>query len=778
MTKGIPVKAVFDLPPSMCEVSNCYVKDEDVGLKGIGRSIQELFSHKLYSFQLEAIGTILRGNDCFLAVGTGSGKSEAFIFPILEDIVTSKINCAILIYPTKQLAEDQEKRIAKYCNKIHQITGKRITYSRYNGDLTRKEIEFIEKSKPNIVLATIDKLFFRFFKESNNDFLDWLLNAGVFVVDEIHAGSGGYLAHVREMIAIFKRKNPTLRVILASATVKEVEIFRNKFLPSAQIITGNATRGSVRVMVLQPESIEDLLIDKLDPYLRRIKGVCIIFIDDIQKVGELVAKCNELLKKKTNTSDDVLQATSPFACINSQITSLEKTNLLKGIHSGLIRFVFTTSLLELGMDLPNIQYIITVGWPITGVNGLLQRMGRLRFPDIYKKKNFSLVLNPERTIDEYYLKHPQKLEAILRENKTERILFDSKALQRAQAFVLLKLVLGITKIKDILAMCTNELDYETTKTAISLLFAKGLLSTESHHLPYPERSLIIAERNLVNAFIRKHRIRSTEPKCEIIYKNSKNQEVKIASIDERRIIFSALPGNLLHLGSKGDVYRVTSLINEKVFVEKLNAVQTKTERNRLKPPIFIIDGQARVQRFENNYIRFGKMIIRWETYEIMKYSRDGTLIENRIKKSKQKEIPFVINKEKRNKISQNHIWDEKTSGVLIELVNFSKSLTKEEKKQAINLFKELLLKSIELELHISESSFRSCMNYHENKIVLYDRGGELGNAEAVFTQMKRVLRIMLSLLDEEANDFLHPLISNVPQKSIETIRKMIEEMIK
>ncbi|MGC9778488.1 MAG: DEAD/DEAH box helicase [Candidatus Heimdallarchaeota archaeon] len=775
MSNGALVKSVFDLPPSKCYVSDYYIGSDEVGLKEIGKSIQEIFPNKLYSYQLEAIGTVLKGNDCFLAVGTGSGKSEAFLFPILEEVINGKINCAIIIYPTKQLAEDQEKRIAKYCNKIHEATGKKITYSRYNGDLKRKEIEFIEKSKPNIILATIDKLFYRFFKESNNDFLDWLLNAGAFVVDEIHAGSGGYLAHVREIIAIFKRINPKLRVILASATVKEVETFRDKFLPSAQIITGNATRGSVRVMLLQPESIEDLLLEKIDPYLRKVKGVCVIFVDDIRKVGELVAKCNELLKKKTNIPDEILKIHSPFACINSQLNNKEKTSILKGIYNGTIRFLFATSLLELGMNIPNIVHIINISWPITGTNGLLQRLGRLRFLDTSEKKNFTLVLNPERTIDDYYLNHPGKIEDILLENKSERILFDSKA-SGAQAFVLLRLVLGVTKIEDILSQCTDELDYEITQTAISLLFARGLLSTENHHIPYLERTLVIADRNEVNNFVRKHRIRSTESQWEIIQKNSKHQVEKIVSIDEQRIIFSALPGNLLHLGSKGDVFRVKKLIDNKFLVEKLSINQTNIVRNKLKPPLFIIEGQSRVQQIEHLSIRFGKMIIRWETNEIMNYSRDGSLIESQIKTSTHEKISANIGKG--NEKLRNHIWDEKTSGLLIELADISRFLPKELKKQVVKLFKELLVKSIELELHISESSFRIYMNFQENKIVLYDRGGELGNAEAVFTQIKRVLKQMLNLLLETATDSQNLLINNVPDKSIDITRKMIEEMVK
>ncbi len=561
---------------------------------------------------------------------------------------------------------------------------------------------------------------------------------------------------------------------------KEIKSSRVKRIAKGAGVDQKEVRSLLKYYNMSQKAVKGLTSNRRmrRKLMKQDKGqkACVqAFVDDIRKVGELVAKCNELYKKKTNIPDEILRIHSPFACINSQLNSQEKTYVVKGVHNGTIRFVFTTSLLELGMDIPNIVHIINISWPITGVNGLLQRLGRLRFVDLSEKKNFSLVLNPERTIDEYYLSHPEKIEEIMMKNKTERILFDSKSLQRAQAFVLLRLVLGVTKIKDILSLCTDELDNGITRTAISLLFAKGLLSTENHHLPFLERTLIIAERNEVNAFIRKHRIRSTEYQWEIILKNSKNQEEKIASIDERRIIFSALQRNLLHLGSKGNVFRVKSLTNEKVFVEKLNIIKTNIERNKVKPPIFIIDGQSRKQQFEQLNIRFGRMIIRWETSEIKEYSRDGQLLENQMKKSTQGNDTLVVTD---NEKRQNHIWDEKTSGVLIEFVNISKALTNKQKKQSLRLFRELLVKSIELELHISESSFRTYLNNFENKIALYDRGGELGNAEAVFTQIKRVLKHMLSLLLENTNDSILPLVGNISEKSIEITKKMLEEMVK
>ncbi|MHA1126563.1 MAG: DEAD/DEAH box helicase [Candidatus Heimdallarchaeota archaeon] len=403
----IKVSAVFNLPPSFCERSNIFVDNSKLGLKIIGKTIREIFPHQMYAYQICAIKALLKGKDNLIAVGTGSGKSESFLFPMFERIVNGEIKNAILIYPTKQLAEDQEKRIAKYCNKIQEITGEKITYSRYNGDLTQKEIDFVEKVKPNIILATIDKLFYRCFKEGKEDFLDWLLNAGMLVIDEVHAGSGSYLEHVRETVTVLKYVNPKMSVVLASATVRNVEKLRDEFLPSAEIFQGKARRGKVTVMVLDPEKLTSFLLEKLEPHMKKIRGVAIVFVDSIQKVGEIVAKCNKHLMITLGLTKEQVLAHTPFVCINSQLTRKEKSAIIDRIHKGLVRIVFTTSLMELGMDIPNIQHIVNIGWPITGVNGLLQRIGRLRFPDIEKKKNFTIFLD-EKKNDRQILYQEQK----------------------------------------------------------------------------------------------------------------------------------------------------------------------------------------------------------------------------------------------------------------------------------------------------------------------------------------------------------------------------------
>ena len=778
MTTTINVTSVFKLPPSICESSDYYVDDSKVGFVNIGKCLREIFPHILYMYQLKAIQALLKGKDSFIAVGTDSGKSEAFLFPLFERILNGEMKNAIIIYPTKQLAEDQEKRIAKYCNKILEGTGKKITYSRYNGDLTQKEIDHVEKIKPNIILATLDKLFYRCFKEGNEGFLDWLLNTGMLVVDEVHAGSGSYLAHVREMVAVLKKLNPKMSVVLASATVRDVEKLKNKFIPTAEIFQGKTRRGKVTVMVLDPEKLESFILEKLAPHLKKIRGVAVVFVDNIQKVGEIVAKCNKHLMKKTGLAKELVLAHSPFACMNSQLTRKEKSTIVERIDNGQIRVVFTTSLMELGMDIQNIQHVINIGWPITGVNGLLQRMGRLRFPDIEKKKNFTVFLNPEKTIDRYYIKNKKKLEKILLENRAERILFDSKALQRAKAFVLLRVMLGLTIRKEIINLNEDEETRRGIEEAITVLHTQGMLQTKNHQKPYLKRTVIIVDRKKVLEFIRKHQIRAIERQWTIVVTEGE-RERKIGTIEEGRILRSALPGNLLLQGSKGEIYRVKELREEKVIVEQLNCYQTNIKRNTLKPPLFIIEGQARVQQFKQLTIRYGKMIIRQETNEVMRYSRKGKLIIGWKKGRRIKEEGERIEEknQEEEEWKENYQWDKKTKGLIIEIQALERKTTKEQEKQRMKLLGEIMKKAIEIKLHISETSLRSYTNYQERKIVIYEKGGEMGNVEQVFRKMNMVLEGMRKLIGEEEEEekrWTEQVIEGITEKTREEIMKIIE----
>jgi len=106
----------------------------------------KLYRRPLYKHQAEALSRM--GENYLVATGTGSGKTEAFLFPLIDDLLKeedlSKPGVrAILIYPLNALANDQMHRIARLL--FQDLCDPGITLGRYTGQVrssaTRAEEE-------------------------------------------------------------------------------------------------------------------------------------------------------------------------------------------------------------------------------------------------------------------------------------------------------------------------------------------------------------------------------------------------------------------------------------------------------------------------------------------------------------------------------------------------------------------------------------------------------------------------------------------------------------
>lgn len=90
----------------------------------------------LYTHQERAIRKVAAGRNVVVATGTGSGKTESFLLPILDSLVREQARGeldpgvrALLLYPMNALANDQMKRLRQVLGAYPQIT-----FGRYTGD--------------------------------------------------------------------------------------------------------------------------------------------------------------------------------------------------------------------------------------------------------------------------------------------------------------------------------------------------------------------------------------------------------------------------------------------------------------------------------------------------------------------------------------------------------------------------------------------------------------------------------------------------------------------
>lgn len=110
------------------------------------RNYPELFNRPLFRHQDLAIEKAVRGENLVVSTGTGSGKTEAFLYPILHHLLKSEERegrlepgvRALLLYPMNALANDQMKRLRDLLREYP-----RITFGSYTGETehTRREAE-------------------------------------------------------------------------------------------------------------------------------------------------------------------------------------------------------------------------------------------------------------------------------------------------------------------------------------------------------------------------------------------------------------------------------------------------------------------------------------------------------------------------------------------------------------------------------------------------------------------------------------------------------------
>lgn len=106
-------------------------------------------SRQLYFHQVQAIKKVRSGHHIVVSTGTGSGKTESFVIPILDHLLQEKERGklspgvrALLIYPMNALANDQ---IARFREILGNYTD--ITFGCYTGETANKEKDALASYK-------------------------------------------------------------------------------------------------------------------------------------------------------------------------------------------------------------------------------------------------------------------------------------------------------------------------------------------------------------------------------------------------------------------------------------------------------------------------------------------------------------------------------------------------------------------------------------------------------------------------------------------------------
>ena len=201
-----------------------------------------------YSHQSEAIDILLspEPSPVVVTTGTGSGKTEAFLLPVLQNAIEDASRfkqpglTAILIYPMNALANDQLDRIREFL-KDSGLSGI-VEAEKYDRGTRQADRERLRRRPPHILLTNYMMLEYLLVRPSDREGIFANHRCRFLVLDEVHTYRGALGANV----ALLTRR---LRAHLARARqdreTNMPETDRGKRFPGLIPVGTSATIKSV-----------------------------------------------------------------------------------------------------------------------------------------------------------------------------------------------------------------------------------------------------------------------------------------------------------------------------------------------------------------------------------------------------------------------------------------------------------------------------------------------------------------------------------------------------
>ncbi|MFB5623937.1 MAG: DEAD/DEAH box helicase [Nitrosopumilus sp.] len=361
-------------------------KVEDLGLdESITEHLKELNIEKFYKFQQDAIEEIIFGENVVIEAPTASGKTEAFLIPVIQRIKkdASEGNVfAIFVYPTKALARDQHPKIQKFAEKMG------IKVKVFDGDTKLEERREIIDSPPHILITNFDVLHYHMWHQTK--FSSLLTSTRILVTDEAHVYSGIFGTNVHYIIKRLKRIcTNKLQFVAASATLDDAKEFCQKlFGEKMQKIQGSGKKGQTDFTMLFPSlRTQRALMVELTKKLTQKNHKTMIF-NNSHLNSELLA----IQAKRQKVNIKVHRA---------GLMANYRASVERQFKEGNLQAISCTPTLELGIDVGNVDCVISSTIP---VNRLIQRIGRAARKG---QRGYAFLALGNDPISQYYKNHPE-----------------------------------------------------------------------------------------------------------------------------------------------------------------------------------------------------------------------------------------------------------------------------------------------------------------------------------------------------------------------------------
>jgi DEAD/DEAH box helicase domain-containing protein len=379
-----------------------------------------------WSHQALAAEYALDGESVVVSTGTASGKSLAYLVPVLStlldgsDAPNGRGATALYLAPTKALAADQCRAVKDLARPL----GNAVRPAAYDGDTPVEEREWV-RQYANYVLTNPDMLH-RGILPSHPRWSSFLRALRYVVIDECHTYRGVFGSHVAQVVRRLRRlcarygSEPVF--LMASATAAEPAVAAQRLtgLPVREIADDASPRGEL-VFALWEPPLTQLHGEKGAPVRRTAiaetadlltdlvtQGVRTVAFVRSRRGAELISViAQERLAALTSAAETPgdRSLAQRVAAYRGGYLPEERRALERALHSGDLLGLAATTALELGVDVSGLDAVLIAGYPGTRAS-LWQQAGRAGRSG---QGALAVLVARDDPLDTYLVHHPEAL---------------------------------------------------------------------------------------------------------------------------------------------------------------------------------------------------------------------------------------------------------------------------------------------------------------------------------------------------------------------------------
>lgn len=314
--------------------------------------LREMGIHSPTPIQARAIPVLLGGKDLVAQSQTGTGKTLAFLLPLLENIAADKAYTqALIITPTRELA----LQITKEAQKLAGRLGVNVVPV-YGGHTLLKQINQL-KTGAHIVVGTPGRLLDLFRRKTLS-----LAGVTALVLDE--ADQMLHMGFLDDVEALLSQTSGKRQTILVSATMPpRVRALAARYMNrpvDIRIQTANITLDEINQVLVESSPEEKLdklcrLIDEYRPYL------AMVFCHTRERAAALTLD----LARRGYEADE----------LHGDLSQSKREQVLRRFREAKIQILVATDIAARGIDIEGITHIFNYDIP-RDTESYIHRIGR------------------------------------------------------------------------------------------------------------------------------------------------------------------------------------------------------------------------------------------------------------------------------------------------------------------------------------------------------------------------------------------------------------------